>query len=164
MTRIGRHIAVLVVCLGAQAAHAQTPVQAPDASILAGYWLSCANGQQVSETWSDRRGGVVLGTNLTLSKGKVSWEVLRIAPASSGQGLSLFAVPSNQTPAEFPLSAAKSSGGRLVFENLAHDFPQRVIYERDGEKLNARIEGMMGGKLQAMDWSFSPAKLNEGCR
>jgi hypothetical protein len=51
-----------------------------------------------------------------------------------------------------------------VFEDLAHDFPQRVIYERKGDRLAARIEGMMGGKLEAMDWGFSAAKLNEGCR
>jgi hypothetical protein len=105
----------------------------------------------------------VLGTNLTLAGGKASWEILRVAPSSTGKGVSLFAAPSNQPPAEFPLSLAKSSGRKLVFENLAHDFPQRVIYERAGDKLQARIEGMMGGKLEAMDWSFSAAKLNEGC-
>jgi hypothetical protein len=158
-----RHSVCLIVGLMAQAC-AGAEAQTPDTSGLAGYWLSCANGVEVSETWSDPRGGVVLGTNFTLAGGKASWEILRIAPASKGQGLSLFAAPSNQPPEEFPLSLAKSSGKRLVFENLAHDFPQRVIYERVGEKLQARIEGMMGGKLEAMDWSFSAAKLNEGCR
>jgi hypothetical protein len=141
----------------------------PDASWLAGYWLSCARGEQVSETWSDPRGGVTLGLNFTLAKGKASWENLRIAPssketASSGQGVSLFAAPSGQPPTEFPLAPSKSSARKFVFEDLTHDFPQRVIYERKGDKLAARIEGMMGGKLEAMDWSFSAAKLNEGCR
>lgn len=161
--------ALLIVGFVAQAcASAQAQAQAPDTSGLAGYWLSCANGEQVSETWSDPRGGVMLGTNITLAGGKASWEIMRVAPASpelasKGQGLSLFAAPSSQPPEEFPLSLSKSSGRRLVFENLAHDFPQRVIYERVGDKLQARIEGMMGGKLEAMDWSFSAAKLNEGC-
>jgi hypothetical protein len=38
-----------------------------------------------------------------------------------------------------------------------------VIYERIGDRLTARIEGMLGGKLEAMDWSLSAARLNEGC-
>jgi len=154
--------ALLIAGFMAQAC-ASAGAQTPDTSGLAGYWLSCANGEQVSETWSDPRGGVTLGTNITLAGGKVNWEILRIAPASTGKGLSLFAAPSSEKPTEFPLSASKSVGRKLAFENLAHDFPQRVIYERVGDKLQARIEGMMGGKLEAMDWSFSAAKLNEGC-
>jgi hypothetical protein len=157
-----RYQMLLVASFLTQACAAQA--QTHDASWLAGYWLSCANGQQVSETWSDPRGGVTLGINFTLAGGKPSWENLRIAPASGGQGLSLFASPSGQPPAEFPLATSKSSARKLVFEDLAHDFPQRVIYERTGDKLAARIEGMMGGKLEAMDWSFSAAALNAGCR
>jgi hypothetical protein len=157
-----RYLACLAVGVLIQACSAEA--QTPDPASLSGYWLSCANGEQVSETWSDPRGGVTLGVNFTLNKGRASWEILRIAPSSKGQGVSLFAAPSSQPPEEFPLSLPKSTQHKLVFENLAHDFPQRVIYERVGEKLNARIEGMMGGKLEAMDWSFSAAKLNEGCR
>jgi hypothetical protein len=157
-----RYRACLIAGVMLQACGAEA--QTPDASWLAGYWLSCAGGEQVSETWSDPRGGMTLGINFTLAKGKASWENLRIAPSSSGQGISLYAAPSSQPPAEFPLSLPKSSAQRFVFEDLAHDFPQRVIYERKGDRLAARIEGMMGGKLEAMDWGFSAAKLNEGCR
>jgi hypothetical protein len=51
---------------------------APDLGWLAGYWLSCEAGGEVSETWSDPRGGLLLGTSLTLSKGKLSYEQMRI--------------------------------------------------------------------------------------
>lgn len=157
-----RNLLVLALLAQGCAADAKEP---PDASWLSGYWLSCANGEQVSETWSDQRGGATLGINFTLSKGQASWEFLRIGRSTSGSdNISLYATPSGQPPAEFPLAAAKSAARKLVFENLTHDFPQRIIYERSTDKLNARIEGMLGGKLEAMDWSFSPAKLNEGCR
>jgi hypothetical protein len=147
---------------GACAADAKEP---PDAAWLSGYWLSCSDGDQVSETWSDVRGGTSLGVNFTLSKGEASWEFLRIGPSSANkESISFYAAPSGQAPAEFPLAPAKSASARLVFENPAHDFPQRVTYERSGDRLNARIEGMLGGKLEAMDWSFSSARLNEGCR
>ena len=45
-------------------------------------------------------------------------------------------------------------GGGAVFENLAHDFPQRVIYRRCGEDLCARIEGAMG---KGQDWRYARA-------
>jgi hypothetical protein len=44
--------------------------------------------------------------------------------------------------------------GRVVFENAAHDFPQRVIYRRDGERLVARIEGRLRGEARGRDWVF----------
>lgn len=134
---------------------------AQNASFLAGYWLACANGQEVSETWSDARGKMMIGSSITLEKGEASWEFNRIAP--SANGLTFFAAPSGQPAAEFPLSATKSGPNRLVFENLAHDFPQRIILALDGKHLKARIEGTTGGKFEAMDWDYAPAALNQRC-
>jgi hypothetical protein len=48
--------------------------------------------------------------------------------------------------------------GEATFENLAHDFPQRIIYRKCGDDLCARIEGMMDGRLEAMAWRYSRAK------
>lgn len=134
---------------------------AQDASFLTGYWLSCSGGQEVSETWSDVREKVMIGTSVTVEKGEVSWEFNRIAPSVAG--LTFFAAPSGQPPAEFPLSASKSGPNRLVFENPSHDFPQRVIFALEGARLKARIEGTMGGKADAMDWDYAKATLNQRC-
>jgi hypothetical protein len=51
----------------------------------------------------------------------------------------------------------------VVFENEAHDFPQRVIYRREGDRLLARIEGKIGGKERSADWIFNRAGLNQRC-
>jgi hypothetical protein len=134
---------------------------AQDASWLAGYWLSCTPGREVSETWSDARAGMMIGSAVTLDDGKPSWEFSRIGPSAAG--LSYFALPSGQEPAEFPLSKARSNATKLVFENPTHDFPQRVIYAREGGKLSARIEGVIGGKSEAVDWSYVSAPLNQRC-
>ena len=59
--------------------------------------------------------------------------------------LAFVAHPSGQEGATFLLLRADS--GEAVFENTAHDFPQRVVYARDGaSKLKARIEGTRNGK------------------
>jgi hypothetical protein len=39
-----------------------------------------------------------------------------------------------------------------VFENPTHDFPQRVIYRREGDSLLGRIEGMTNGQQKAVDF------------
>jgi hypothetical protein len=152
-------LAAAGLAAGACAAHASPP---SDLSWMSGYWLRCEGSEQVSETWSDVRAGTLLGTSFTLSNGRVSWEQARIAKSDAGV-LTFFVQPSGQPAAEFPLNAEKSSERRLVFENLAHDFPQRVIYARDGDRLTGRIEGVMEGREQAMDWAYQPAALNAGC-
>lgn len=132
---------------------------APDLSWLAGYWLSCKKGSEVSETWSDQRGGMMLGTSITHKDGKVSFEFARIL--SSASGTRFLAMPSGQAPTEFVMTQADDK--RIMFENSAHDFPQRVIYQRDGANLSARIEGQMNGKLVGVDWLYGPAQLNSRC-
>jgi hypothetical protein len=151
----------IVAAAGFMALVMSARAHAQDASFLAGYWITCAGGREVSETWSDARGKVLIGTTVTLERGAVSWEYNRIV--QSGAGLSFFATPAGQRTTEFPLNPAKSGPNRLVFENLSHDFPQRVIYVLDGKRLKARIEGTIGGKAEAMDWNYDGATLNQRC-
>lgn len=136
-----------------------TPVPDPDLDWLAGYWLSCEDGVEVSETWSDRRGGIMLGSSITSGNDAFGWEQTRIEAGEGG--LSFHALPRAQPPAAFRL--VRSGPGEAVFENLEHDFPQRVIYRRDGDQLTGRIEGVTGGRDQAMEWHYRAVPLNTRC-
>lgn len=146
--------------LAAALAGAQ-PAEPPDLSWMAGYWLSCDDGREVSETWSDRRGNVMLGTSLTVGRnGNSSHEQAQIAFTPEA-GVRFIAQPSGQPSAEFRL--VRSGLGEAVFENPEHDFPQRVIYRREGDRLTGRIEGTAGGREQAVEWHYRAASLNERC-
>jgi hypothetical protein len=132
---------------------------APDLSWLSGYWLSCDGGREVSETWSDPRAGLMTGSSITLRKGRASYEFARIDRGDTG--LIFHAMPSGQAPAQFAL---KTSGSQeILFENPAHDFPQRVMYRREGNVLHARIEGTMDGKIASMEWEYQLKPLNSRC-
>ena len=135
-----------------------TPVQ-PDLSWMAGYWLDCSRGREVSETWSDPRGGLLVGANVTVSNGRAGFEFARIAPIDGV--LAYAAQPQGAAPTVFALLDA--SDRRVVFQNPENDFPQRIIYRRDGDVLTARIEGRMGDRDQSMDWRFDKAELNTRC-
>ncbi|MDB5421427.1 MAG: hypothetical protein JWR59_1374 [Brevundimonas sp.] len=140
-----------------------SPITADQLSWMSGYWLSCDGGREVSETWSDPRGGILIGSALTLEGGKLTgFESSRISPRTSGgEDLAYFAGVDGAPLVAFALKQAGAT--RVVFENPGHDFPQRVIYERQGDVLNARIEGRMGEREQAMAWSYHKAELNSRC-
>jgi hypothetical protein len=141
------------------AALIQTAPATPDMSWMAGYWLDCSNGREASETWSDPRGGLSVGHAVTLEDGRPSFEVSHIGPTP--QGFAYVAQPGGAPPTIFVL--VESGPTRAVFANAENDFPTRVIYERDGEALKARIEGEMGGQARSMEWSFHAAPLNTRC-
>jgi hypothetical protein len=45
---------------------------------------------------------------------------------------------------------------KVVFENNAHDFPQKITYQFTGQdNLTATIQGMMNGKQQKIDFNYS---------
>jgi hypothetical protein len=49
----------------------------------------------------------------------------------------------------------KASLTEAVFENLAHDFPQRILYRKTAQGLHARVESADGKKAQ--DFPMKPA-------
>jgi hypothetical protein len=52
------------------------------------------------------------------------------------------------------------SGCRAVFANPEHDYPQRIIYWRDGDdSLCARIEGQRDGQVRTSSWSWHSAEF-----
>lgn len=148
--------AALLAALALQA----SPTPIDDLSWMAGYWLSCEGGREVSEIWSDPRGGLMAGVSVTVGRsGRGSLEFMRIWPV--GDSLAFLAQPGGVPATVFPL--IESTPNRAVFENPEHAFPQRVIYSREGDTLTGRIEGTANGQPQSMTWTYSAAPLNSRC-
>ena len=150
---------MLTAALAAALIQTAPPAATPDLSWIAGYWLDCSNSREVSETWSDPRAGLMVGHALTVARGRVSFELSHIAPTP--QGYAYVAQPGGSPPTVFVV--AETGSNRVVFSNAENDFPTRVIYERDGDGLKARIEGEINGQARSMEWSFTAAPLNTRC-
>lgn len=146
----------MLISLLAAAQVAATP--ASDLNWVAGYWLSCDNGREVAEYWSDARGGVLFGTTVNLNGERVASE--RTVFATINGRLSFVYEPTGPNVV-FPLVSL--GGQRAVFENPENDFPQRVIYSRAGDVLTGRIEGTIDGQAQSMEWTYQAAELNTRC-
>lgn len=115
-----------------------------DLAWMSGCWASVGGEAGSGETWTAPAGGTLLGVSRTVKGGKtVAHEFMQIRETGPGQ-IAFIALPSGQKEANFPL--VRLSGQEAVFENPQHDFPQRVIYRRDGDSLTGRIEGSIGGR------------------
>ncbi|MGH9962382.1 MAG: DUF6265 family protein, partial [Pyrinomonadaceae bacterium] len=67
------------------------------------------------------------------------------------------AQPSGQKEASFRLRQATDDS--VVFENPAHDFPQRIIYRKHASGgLFGRIEGKRNGQERSIDFPMRRAK------
>ena len=131
---------------------AQSPARVAALEWLSGTWVQETSKEKVSESWLGPANGLMVAVNLTArANGRKSFEFLRIAETPAG--FSYFASPEGRPPTEFRLKEAGDQ--RVVFENAAHDFPQRILYWRDGEQLVARIEGTIRGEAKQQEWRFT---------
>lgn len=152
----------IAVVASASAASAQTPQSMPQSTPdwMSGYWLSCEGGEQIAENWFGAGTGALIGANLT--KGEPQrFEFLRVAANGRG-GVSYYAMPGGKPATEFTMIANENH--RAVFENPEHDFPQRIIYARDGDRLNARAEGELNGKFEGFEFDFQRAPAGKNCQ
>jgi len=132
----------------------------PQLDWLSGSWLSCENGREVAETWTTRRGRLMVGMSVTIGPGVESWEQMRIETGRGRHDATFFAQPKGAAAATaFPM--VPSGGLTATFENAANDYPQRITYRLEGEALTARIERMDGS--DAMTWRFERATLGARC-
>ena len=104
-------------------------------------------------------GGTVIGSSRTIRGGKtVAYEFIQIRETESGR-LAYIVRPSGRAETSFAL--VRESDTEFVFENLNHDFPQRVIYRREGDRaLHARIEGSSKGSKKGIDFPMRRASCD----
>lgn len=113
---------------------------------LVGAWVLVQGDHTSHETWRVEADGSLAGAGRTLQGGRVlSHEQLRIV--DQGGLLVYLASPMDRAPTPFALVELASQ--RAVFANPLHDFPRRIAYWREGERLCARIDG--GGEQAAGD-------------
>jgi hypothetical protein len=123
-------------------------------SWLQGCWKMTSAERTAEEIWSAPRGRSMLGMSRTLQREELATYEL-VVVRERGERLVYIAHPSGQRSAEF--LATDVSESRIVFANPAHDFPQRVGYERKGSQLHAWIEGTKDGRTRRIDFPYHRA-------
>jgi hypothetical protein len=140
-----------VIGLVLAAAVAATPAGVDALGWIAGSWIERRGETVVREVWLAPMGGVMAGVSQTNRPGrKPLVDAMRISVEPAG--VTFTATVPGQPPTAFLLKPGPP--GEAVFENLGHDFPQRVIYRRCGQDLCARIEGTVGEQVRSQDWRY----------
>jgi hypothetical protein len=106
----------------------------------------------MEEQWMAPRGDAMLGMSRAVRDGRlVGYELVLIREDTTG--LAYEAHPSGQESARFP--AILISDTALIFEDLEHDFPQRIGYDRVGaDSLVGWIEGTRDGETRRIDFPY----------
>ena len=119
---------------------------------LSGCWEVSTPQRTVEEHWLAPRGGTMIGVGRTVRDGRTIEHESILLEIRDGR-FAYEAHPSGQSPAVF--LAREATRDRVVFENLQHDYPQRVGYERRGtDRLSAWIDGTQNGGSRRVEFPY----------
>jgi hypothetical protein len=132
-----------------------TPASAADfrdVSFMSGCWKTAPEvSPEYRECYTAPKAGMMQGSSQMIKDGKTT--SFEFSLVIEGAGKILYRPFLNGKQAvDFTL--VKLSSSEAVFENLAHDFPQRIVYRKADGKLTARIEDATGKK--GMQWVMQP--------
>lgn len=115
---------------------------------LTGCWQNRVGQTVTDEQWMAPAGQAMIGMSRTVSNERLrAWEALRIV-TDSGR-LVYVAQPQGGAPTRFVATAISDT--LAVFENPAHDFPQRIAYVRvHADSVVARISAAKDGRERGM--------------
>jgi hypothetical protein len=149
---------LMVFCVTQVAAQSERP-KLDDLKWISGCWQidQPEKKRLISEQWMSPVGNAMMGMSRTIRDGKMAgFEFLRIV--DDGTAINYISKP-HENKEETAFKLIKSSANEIVFENPAHDFPQRIIYKlTKPDSLAARIEGTMNGQQRGIDFPFVRAK------
>ncbi len=112
--------------------------EAPSLNWLQGSWCLHSDSSAVEEVWLSDVGGQLIGMSRTVSGGKMTtFEFMRIVTVENRT--EFIAQPGGGEGTVFTASLVAKN--QLVVENLQHDFPQIISYQRQGDTLTALVSG-----------------------
>ena len=121
---------------------------------LAGDWHGARGEKSSLESWKLVDGPALSGVGMSIRDGDTT--IVETLTLAEQEGKVFYTADVRGNPAPVPFEMVKWDSSQAVFENLSHDFPQRIIYfpiEKDS--LHVRIEGDQNGNLLHMTFGFS---------
>lgn len=143
------------IVLAATSSVSAQPLAIDRVAWLHGCWQSVTPQSTIEEQWMAPRGGTMLGMGRTVRGTRTTEYELVVIREQDGR-LAYEAHPSGQPSAVFVSKEVTESS--IVFENLEHDFPQRVGYRRsESGAISAWIEGTNKGQSRRIDFPYTRA-------
>jgi uncharacterized protein DUF6265 len=131
------------------------PPSVRDLSWLEGIWVGNIGGRSFEAHYTSGQGGQILSASKYTENGKpAGFEFERFE--QQGDTLVLTPFPEGKSSVSFPLVEYDAKAKRAVFENLAHDFPTRISYQRLArDRLTILVSGPgEDGKEQVLTYAL----------
>ncbi|MGD2133465.1 MAG: DUF6265 family protein [Maricaulaceae bacterium] len=139
---------LLAASLAGGCATAQPAEESASLEWLTGCWVT--DDGATREIWSEPYGDLLFGYAVTEQDGAVVFfEDLRIEPTETGADY--VASPGGGDPVRFERVAVGPASAAFV--NPEHDFPQRIVYVGDGDRLIATISLADGSEARAFGFT-----------
>ncbi len=123
--------------------------------MLEGEWTATANDVEVVEKWKKSMDRLLVCENFVVSGSKTIPKE-KINLFFSGGRIYLAPIVEGQNKNEaVTFDLVDIDKNKFIFENLEHDFPQRIVYEiKSVNDLHAYIEGDTKGGFKKIDYVF----------
>lgn len=117
-------------------------------AFLTGTWHGAtSSGRTADEVISSTEGGVMVSAGREFKDGRCVFFDLSVFAEKAGV-LTLQPYPNGKISKDaFPATSLDVTAKRVVFENPAHDFPKKFVYEVKGDRLKITLSGEMKGKM-----------------
>ncbi|HET6243081.1 MAG: hypothetical protein H0V01_09215 [Bacteroidetes bacterium] len=150
-------IALILICLCA--CNIQNKEAMNKMSWIEGEWINEKDGELSIETWRFNNPAKLEGNGNILIEGDTVFSEQMFIEIIDSE-ITFTAIPSGKMATRFKLVLQEEK--RLEFENLEHDFPQRIIYWQENENtLNARIEGLVNESVKSFDFSWNKVSVEK---
>ena len=148
--RTGLCLLLALFCVSASSGRQKSGVERLD--WMSGCWASDDGRERIEEYWT-KPAGSMIGLSRTVAGGKTVFIEYALIGETKGEIAYTVLLGMDARPVSFTLM--RSSNTEAVFENPAHDFPQRIIYRRESkDSLFARIEGQEKGVSKGIDFHY----------
>ncbi len=153
---------ILLMLVAAIALHscgdkANQPSKLDKIGWVLGYWEMVSPEGKVTESWIRTNDSVYSGIGKytdTAGQTLTTEEISIVLRDGALLYIPLVSHQNNGQPVVF--KEASFSDTMVVFENKSHDFPQRIVYVKQGEgKMLAYIEGEMNGEPAKMEYPYT---------
>ena len=127
------------------------------ASFMVGCWAQRPGDRSgLREIYAPPASNMMTGLSQFWREGRiVDWEFHRLDASADGPVLT----PHPRGAASVSFRPADIQPDRIVWQNLEHDFPQRIIYERVAvDSLVVRVEAGEGADARSLEWRMARAR------
>ncbi len=123
---------------------------------LQGTWAMNGNRGMLYENWRLQNDSTLLGKSFKIAPAGDTLVLEEVTLAQRQQAIFYMPNVRGQNNGEaITFKLVSTTNDTYIFDNPAHDFPQRIIYELPkNDKLHAWIEGMDKGSYRKSDYYF----------